>query len=295
MLRVLVPISILLLALLAIGCGGKDDGGFFSGANPDTSSKQGSDDAPGPSGGSAPGSRQPDQAGGGAPVRESSGGGAAATPARGGGNTPAPSTNAAAGSEAVKIASDGVELQGTLKTAAGAKRRVTVLYVSEPEAWDAVLTIGLNAAGSSVLLVKMPKYKDHLNGFGDRDLALVEKDVEAAVKSAQSKGFQQVSLLTEYYGAVGAARVAGKQNLVSLIIVSPRVPVSADLSGLKTSKARKIYTGADEGGVTSTSVGLLASASSGTQYQLKNLPVPGFAGLAKSQEALELVINTLAK
>lgn len=270
--RMLVPF-VMLPALLASGCGGEEGEGTPGDAPTSPSS-------PSPAGENGPRSGAPS--------------GTSAHPlGDGSSSSPAPG-HSATDPELVRITTDGVTLEALLTTAAGPKRRVAILLVRDGPGWQDTLRPELTAAGASVMVVALPRYKDHLNGYGDRDLALVENDVDAAVRAAQSLGYPQVALFAEHYAAVGAAKAAGKHNLTALVINSPRIPVSADLSGLKTSKAKKLYSGGDQGGVPSASFGLLTMASSGTPYQMRNFPDTPDA-LGKDKAALQLVVDTLAK
>lgn len=276
-LRVLARFSapfVMLLALLSTGCGGEEGEGTPGGADTSPSS--------------------PSPVGEDGPRRGAPSGTSTHRPADGSGSSsPAPGS-LASDPELVRIATEGLTIEARLTTAAGPKGRVVLLLVRDGLGWQDTLLPELTAAGASVMVVTLPKYKDHLSGFGDRDLALVENDVDAAVRSAQAKGFQQIALFAEHYGAVGAAKAAGKHNLTALVLNSPRIPVSADLSGLKTSKAKKLYSGGDQEGVTSASFGLLTMASSGTPYQMRNFP-GGPDALVQDKAALRLVVDTLAK
>ncbi len=132
----------------------------------------------------------------------------------------------AAGAEPVAFAtSDGITISGNLFAAPGPKRRLLVIASNIPdtEAMWQDFARELAGAGVATMTFEMPEYK---NTGVNRDLSLMDKDVETAVSFAESRDYPLIYVLGDQGAGIAALKVAARHKLAGVITVSAPLSLS---------------------------------------------------------------------
>lgn len=126
-----------------------------------------------------------------------------------------------AGGEAVAFAtSDGLTLKGNLYSAPGPKRRLVIFAASMPDTEAGFQPFAKELAGGGIatLTFQMPGYKEYNNG--DRDVTLMDKDLEAAVLFMESRDYPLIYVVGDTTAGVGALRLGTRHKLAGIVTIS---------------------------------------------------------------------------
>src|SRR5438045_877394 len=112
---------------------------------------------------------------------------------------------------AFQTADGAVTIRGNLFSAAGPKRRIVIIASSAPDtevAWQPFAK-ELAGAGIAALTFQMPQYKDM---GGQRDIALMDKDIESAVLLLESRDYPLIYVLGDFTAGDAAIRLAARRK-----------------------------------------------------------------------------------
>ena len=133
----------------------------------------------------------------------------------------------AAGGEAVAFQTpDGaLTMRGNLFFEPGPKRRAVVIASYSPDAeadWQGFAR-ELGGAGIASLTFQMPRYRD---SGGDRDVALMDRDLESAVLFLESRDYPLIYVLGDLAAGDAALKLAARRRVAGVITVSSPVSVT---------------------------------------------------------------------
>jgi hypothetical protein len=120
---------------------------------------------------------------------------------------------------AFQTADGAVTIRGTLFSAAGPKRRVVIIASQAPDteaAWQPFAK-ELAGAGIAALTFQMPQYKDM---GGQRDYALMDRDLESAVLLLESRDYPLIYVLGDTTAGTAALKLAARHKLSGVITVA---------------------------------------------------------------------------
>ena len=120
---------------------------------------------------------------------------------------------------AFQSADGAVTMRGSLFSAPGPKRKIVIIASQMPDteaAWQPFAK-ELASAGVAALTFQMPQYKDT---GGQRDLALMDKDIESAVLLLESRDYPLIYVLGDFTAGDAAIRLAARRKVAGIVTVS---------------------------------------------------------------------------
>jgi hypothetical protein len=167
---------------------------------------------------------------------------------------------------AFQTADGAVTIRGNLFAAAGPKRKALVIAAQVPSfevAWQPFAK-ELAAAGIATLTFQMPQYTDL---GGQRDYALMDRDLESAVLFLESRDYPLVFVLGDNTAGTAAVKVAARRKVAGLITVAS--PVGFGIPGSASYEIRS-----DLSKVTVPKLFLASQEQSAAVQELMKAPDP---------------------